>query len=261
MSKQSKELMKPKILENRQLGLRFHYWEGVKKVERVYMASEITKQLGYKCTYGVLRNYELEEGVDMITVSKKNYPEFFKSLSDFKSLGLRASNLILMYESGINKLLLKSKKPIGIYTRNWLAREVMPSIMHSGQYCIEMSATNPMSALFQHTEPSVQIKNSLNVNGLIYANNGDFRTYHNTVHKLVNGMTANEIKTFFNSSESARAILRKHVPENAMTESLIDEMYVTYKLSLDKIKESNVAETAPPLFRSLYSAGIYPVTN
>ncbi len=256
--KTSKELMIPETLTNEKLGYNFHYWNGIKKNERIFIASEIMKQLGYTGRANTLQNYELENGIDMITVRKKDYPEFFKELVHFKCIGQRASNLILLYESGINKLIMGSRKPIGILTRNWLAREVLPSIKDKGYYSMNESAANPMSYMFPHTENKIQIDNSKNVNGLIFQNEGDFRAYHNAVHKLVNGMTANEIKTFYNSRESARAVLRKHMPENAATESMIDELYFKYKVDLERIEQSNIHQTAPPLFKSLYSLGIHP---
>lgn len=260
MKKTVNELMIPNKIENPELQLKFHYWNGIKKPERIYLASEIMKQLGYKGGITALRRHELIENVDMVKVLKINHPRFIQELIDLKSIGLQSSTVILIYESGINKLLLKSKKPIGILTRNWLASEVMPSIMHSGEYSMDTSVANPFSMLFPYTEPSVQKQNSKNVNGLIYSNNGDFRTYHNTVHKLVNNMTAAEIRTMFNSKGSAREILRKHIPENAMTESMIDEMFFKYNLTLEAIKNSKIAETAPPMFRSLYDAGIDPLS-
>ncbi len=93
--KTPKEKMIPIKLDNEQLGYCFHYWEGNKKDERIFIASEIMKQLGYKGGRSVLANLELEEGIDMIVVKKKVYPEFFKQLSTLNVLGQRASNFIL----------------------------------------------------------------------------------------------------------------------------------------------------------------------
>jgi hypothetical protein len=149
---------------------------------------------------------------------------------------------------------------LGVLTRNWIAREVLPSLKSKGYYDIAESQNNALSYLFPLTEEKIQIKNSKTVNGLIYMNDGDFRAYHNTVHKLVNGMTAQQIKTMFNSKESARAILRQHIPENAATEAMIDEIYFKYKKTLEEIEATNIHKTAPPLFKSLYDLGIDPTT-
>jgi prophage antirepressor-like protein len=258
MKKTSNELMIPKTLENEKLGYKLNYWDGIKKGERIFVASEIMKQLGYKGGNKTLYSYELEDGIDMITPKKKDYPEFFKQLSKMNLLGQRAGSVILLYESGVNKLIIGSKKPIGILTRNWLAREVLPSLKDKGYYSIDESTANPMSYMFPHTENKIQKDNSKNVNGLIYQNDGSFRKYHNYVHKLVNGMTAREIKSFYNSRESAREILRKHMPHLAATESMIDELYFKYRIDLERIEDSKIHVTAPPLFESLYSLGVHP---
>jgi prophage antirepressor-like protein len=253
-----KSRMLPSTLVNEQLGYEFHFWDGIKKNERIYIASEVMKQLGYKGGNKTLVNYELEDGVDMITPTKKQFPDFFKQLGNLKLLGQRAGSVILLYESGINKLIIGSKKPIGVLTRNWLAREVLPSIKEKGYYSMDESAANPMSYLFPHTENKIQIDNSKTVNGIIFNTDGDYRAYHNTVHKLVNGMTAAEIRTFYNDRGSARAILRKHLPWNAATESMIDELYIKYRVDLKRIEESGLHETMPPALKSLYDLGVHP---
>lgn len=258
MKKTTKELMIPTEVRNEELGYTLRFWEGIRKNERIFLAKDIMKELGYTGRANTLNNYDLEEGIDMIKITKKKYPVFFEHLIHIKCIGLRASNLIFIYESGVNKLIMGSRKKIGILTRNWLAREVLPSLKYNGYYSIDDAMTNPMSYMFPHTEEKIQIQNSKNVNGLIHSDNGDFRFYHNSVHKLVNGMTASEIKTFYNSKESARATLRKYMPHMAATESMIDELYFRHKVTLERIEQSKINITAPPLLESLYSLGVHP---
>ncbi len=248
--------MQTKELINTNLGLRLHYWDGVNKQERVFMASEIMKQLGYKGGNKTLENYDLIESIDKIVVKKIKNRDFFNQLGNLKLLGSRASNVIMLYESGVWKLIMQSRKQVGINTRNWLASEVLPSIHQKGYYDISESQLNPMSFLNDFTEHKKQLDNSKSINHSISKTTKDYSGYHNQVHKMVNGMTANEIKQFFNSKISARETLRKYLPEKACTEAVIDELFLKYGKTLDEIEKSGANKTLPPAFKSLFDLGI-----
>ena len=251
--------MKPKELLNTELGLKLNYWNGVNKNERVFIAKQMMQQLGYKGGNDTLKNYELEEGIDKITLKKKDCPEFFKQLHDLESVGFRTSAIIMLYESGVWKLIMGSKKQIGINTRNWLAREVLPSIRNTGKYNANESINNPLSYLHKFTENKEQINNSKLANSKISITTKDFITYHNQVHKLVNGMTAKEIQKFYGSKESAREIIRQNVPENASTIALIDSLFVQYNRNLEEIAKTGIQNHAKETFKALYSLGVKPL--
>ena len=248
--------MKAKNLVNTELGLNLNYWNGTNKNERVFIASQIMKQLGYAGGINTLKISNLIDGQDMIKVSKKRSPDFFNQLNRMNLLGQRAGSVIMLYESGVWKLIMQSKKQIGINTRNWLASEVLPSIRAKGYYDVKESALNPMSYLNQFTEHKKQIQNSKSANGLISQTTNDYAGYHNQIHKLVNGMTAKEIQAFFNSKKSAREILRNNLPEKACTEAVIDELFTKYGKTLAEIESSNAHQTLPPAFKSLFDLGV-----
>ena len=244
---------------NADLGLKLNYWQGVNKSERVFLAKEIMKQLGYKGANVTLNSYDLIEGVDKVTLTKKKHPKFFKQLFDLKNVGLRTGTVIMLYESGVWKLIMQSRKKIGIQTRNWLAREVLPSIAAKGYYDISESQFNPLSYLNEFTEEKKQIQNSKDVNSKIYHSTKDFRTYHNKVHKLVNNMTAKEIQKMFNSKQSARAIIREYIPENAATIAIIDEIYKMYNKSIEQIAKTGIQNSAKQTFKALFELGVKPI--
>lgn len=248
--------METKVLINENLGIKLHYWNGINKNERVFIASEIMKQLGYKGVMDTLKNYDLIESIDLVKISKIKNPIFFKQLFDLKSIGKRSSNIVMLYESGVWKLIMQSKKQLGIKTRNWLASEVLPSIRNKGYYDVSESELNPFSYLNEFTEIQKQKDNSKEVNKLISSSTKDYSKYHNQVHKMVIGMNANEIKSFFSSKLSARETLRKFLPENACTEALIDELYIKHNKTLEEIEKSGANKTLPPAFKSLFELGI-----
>lgn len=243
-------------LENKELGLNFDAFYSKKKDERVFVAKQIMDQLGYKGGNQTLRYYDLIEGEDKITLRKKDYPDFFKQLNDIGAIGLRTGTVIMLYESGVWKLIMQSKKPIGIKTRNWLASEVLPSIRQKGYYDVEESINNPLSYLHDFTEPKKQIDNSKKVADKIKLDHNEYHKIYNAIHKLVVDKSAKEIKQMFNSKESARQTLRKHLPHFASTEAVIDEIYTKYNKSLEEIERSNAHRTLPPAFESLYKLGI-----
>ena len=229
--------MRVQKLTNTELGLNLSYWDGVNKNERVFLAKEIMSQLGYKGGNDALKNYELVEDTDKVTLTKKKFPEFFKQLTDLKSIGSRTGSVIMLYESGVWKLIMQSKKQIGIQTRNWLAREVLPSINAKGYYNVEESMFNPLSYLNSFTEEKTQKENSKKVASKAQQEKLDYSGTYNQIHKMVVGMTAKEIKKFFNSKTNARETLRLHLPEMASTESVIDELFTKYNKSLEEIEQ------------------------
>jgi prophage antirepressor-like protein len=248
--------MKTNEIINTELGIRLNYWEGAKKNERVFVASQLMQQLGYKGGRSVLRRCELESGVDFVKLTKKTHPEFINQLSTKNVLGQRTGSLIMLYESGVWKLVMKSKKPIGIQTRNWLSREVLPSINSKGYYSVDEAATNPLSHLFTFTERNTQLKESKAANNKIARTTQDYAGYHNAVHKLVNNMTAKEIQAMFNSKESAREIIRQHLPENAATIALIDDLFIKYGKNLEEIESTGIHISSKQVFKALFDLGV-----
>lgn len=243
-------------LENSELGLSFDYWRSSQKNERVFLAKQITKQLGYKGTLSDLKKAELEEGKDMVKVTKKAAPKFFEQLGGMNLVGQRASSVVMLYESGVWKLIMGSKKQIGIKTRNWLAREVLPSIREKGYYDVSESESNPFSYLHDFTEETKQKSNSKEVARKTQLSSQQYSKVFNEIHKLTIGKTAKEIQEMFKSKESARQLLRKNFPEMACTEAVIDELYARYNKSLEEIEKSDAHRTLPPAFKSLYELGI-----
>lgn len=122
--------MKTSILKNDELGLNLNYWNGKNKNERVFLAQQIMKQLGYKGGNQTLRNHELEEGVDKITLNKKKSPKFFEKLTSLNLVGARASATIMLYESGVQKLLLNSNKDNIEYIYKTIFRKSVPLVLN-----------------------------------------------------------------------------------------------------------------------------------
>lgn len=255
-----KEKFKPKLVKNDELGLSFQYWtSSLNKNERVFLSKQVMEKLGYTGGNNTLTHHGLEEGIDKVTLHKKDdrNKTFFKLLEDIDLIGSRSKSIIMLYDTGIWKLIMGSKKKIGIKTRNWLAREVIPSIVEKGYYSVSDNINNPMSMLNDHTEITHQIKNSKLTASYIKENAISYSEGFNQIHQLVCKMDAKDIKEKYgvNTSKSARETLRIYAPELACTESVIDEL-LQMKKTIDEIRASKAHETLPPAFESLYKLGI-----
>src|SRR6478736_388213 len=210
--------MEHQVITNPELGHAYFYWES--KNGRIFLASQILKELGYKGVGDTLRTYDLEEGVDFVKFQKKNDKELFNQLVDLKSIGQRAGEVIFLTESGFWKLVMQSRKSVGIKTRHWLANEVLPSIRKTGKY--EISTGNPLEIF---TERKIQLETSKSTNSIISKTDGEYSKFWNELHILVTGMDAKTIKEIYKSKESAKEVLRKYAPHLEATEAVITDFW------------------------------------
>ena len=242
-----------KSITNSELNLAFFYWEG--KQGRLFLASQIMNQLGYLGGSKTLFSYDLEVGKDMITFEKKLDKALFIELTTLSLLGQRAGKAIMLSESGVWKLVMQSRKKIGIQTRNWLATQVLPSIKETGKYEIADFANNPIAHLSKFTENTVQKKISKSANSIVYKGDKNWSEVWNEVHKMVVGLDAKGIKKLYQSTQSAKEILRLNLPHLEATEAIIMELW-NKGVGLEKIRESKLHETMPPAINSLFKLGI-----
>jgi prophage antirepressor-like protein len=108
-----------------------------------WVASEIGQTLGYSRNGSRLVDKiteswseEMLDGCDYTVLQGEE-------LADFKSLleptpesgvGSRSSHVMLLYETGLHFICLKTNKPIGRRLRRFLADEVMPQLARDGRY-------------------------------------------------------------------------------------------------------------------------------
>ncbi len=240
--------MEHAIITNQELGQAYFYWES--KHGRLFLASQVMKQLGYLGGNKTLVNYELILGQDVFKFTKKADKQLFDELTNMKLLGQRAGEIIMLSESGFWKLIMQSRKSIGIKTRHWLASEVLPSIRKTGAYTI---ANNSPLAIF--TERSKQIQLSKVVNAKIGSTTEEYSKFWNDLHLMVVGLDAKGIKQLYQSKTSAKEVLRKHLPHLEATEAVIEDVW-RQGIGLDKIKDTNLHTTLAQSFSAILSLGI-----
>lgn len=239
------------VATNSELGQAYFYWES--KNGRMFLATQVMKELGYKGVGDTLRNYDLIEGNDFVKFFKKTDKDLFNQLFDIKSIGQRASEVIFLTESGFWKLVMQSRKSVGIKTRAWLAGEVLPSIRKTGSYAIE--STNPMDIF---TERSKQLELSKSTNSKIakYARTPEeYSQFWNDMHLMIVGLTARQIKELYKSKESAKQVLRIHAPHLEATEAIIEDFWQK-GIGLERIKDTGLHTSLAYSFKAMLSLGI-----
>lgn len=120
------------------------------KGQPCWIAQEVGRALGYEngsdLTKLVRREWseELEEGTEYTVLRGRELKQFKElvPLSVSESLS-RVPNLMLLFQSGINEVCLKTTKPLGVKLRRFLAREVLPEIQATGGYGSGLSGSAP----------------------------------------------------------------------------------------------------------------------
>jgi prophage antirepressor-like protein len=189
-------------------------------------------------------------------VEKKKFPELFEMLVCNKMLQSRAPSIQLVTESAVYKLALASNLDKAKPFRDWVTREVLPSLRQSGSYSFSQV---DMKQLSQQTMRTVQIENSKTVNTKHYEESGvpAIIEYNKNNCKQVTGMEPAQIKKMYGKkSKSAKEILRSEQPELAAAMSLND-LFVAKGAKLESLKELDKA--ALVLFKEMSKIGIIAV--
>lgn len=243
--------MEHSIVTNQELGHAYFYWEG--KNGRLFLAGQVLDTLGYKGRANTLSTYNLVAGSDSVKFTKKESPELFKELTDLKSIGSRAGEVLFLTESGFWKLVMQSYSKIGIKTRHWLASEVLPSIRKTGKY--EIEPTNPL-AIF--TERNKQLELSKGTNSIIHKyarSQEDYQRFWNELHTMCTGLDAKGLRELYQTKGSAKEILRKHLPHIEATEAVIEDIWAK-GVGLKEIGKTDLHKSLAHSFNALISLGI-----
>lgn len=105
-----------------------------------WIAREVGAALGYsangkrlvdKVTEGWAEDFT---AADRWTVEGEELKQIQEMMRGTDSVPLGQGSLMLLSESGVNKVILLSRKPEGRRLRDWLAKEVLPEISRTGKY-------------------------------------------------------------------------------------------------------------------------------
>jgi prophage antirepressor-like protein len=190
---------------------------------------------------------------EYLVVRKKNHPAFFRSLVSNTMLPAKAQNILLVSESGLYKLALASNLEKAQPFKDWVTKEVLPSIREKGTYSLNQISSKEIAL---QTIREVQVKNSKKINAFNYTKNGvkEIIDYNKANCKQVTGMEPSQIKKIAGlKSKSAKEILRVSNPELASTMSLNDHFVLDKGAKLEELKKLD--EAAVKLFKEISKLG------
>ena len=130
----------------------------------MFVGKEIAKQWEHSNLTQAIKNAKLDRD-EFKVIHLKQFPEFRKQLTIEKLVTLATPTFTLINESGLYKLIIASNKENAIPFKNWLAREVLPSIRETGSYSLSQVS---VAELAKQTLRQVQIENSKSVNSKNY---------------------------------------------------------------------------------------------
>lgn len=217
----------------------------------MFIAKEVAEQWGHTNLTQALKRIIGDDEKKL--VKKKDYSEFMNHLVLNNLLSTKAQSVWLINESGLYKLILSSNLESAIPFKDWVTKEVLPSIRKHGSYNLRLSQTD----LYNQTKIETQLDNSKKVNAKNYDKNGvaSIIDYNRKNCEQVTGLRPSKIKDLFNAkkNKSAKQVLRENKPELAAVMSLNDHLIINNNIDLEQLKE--IDKAFAPAFKSLINAG------
>lgn len=217
----------------------------------MFIAKEVAEQWGHTNLTQSLKRTVSES--EKLLIKKKEHPQFVKELVVNNLLGSKAQSVWLISESGLYELALASNLESAKPFKDWVTKEVLPSIRKNGSYNLKISRAELLNQTLRET----QLENSKLVNAENYKKNGvaSIIDYNRENCKQVTGLEPKQVKEIFNAkkSQSAKEVLRSKKPEMAAVMSLNDHLIVNKKATLDQLKELDKAFL--PAFKELNKLG------
>jgi prophage antirepressor-like protein len=225
----------------------------------MFIAAEIGKMWGHTNIRQVSRRLLNESEYKLIT--KSQYPDFFKELVWNKVLQSKAQRIQIVTESAVYKFALASNLEKAKPFRNWVTKEILPSIRKKGYYTF----ANQTQAILMHTNTSIQKQNSKEINAKNYIEKGIDAVieYNRNSCLLHTGKTPHELKEIgkkiglkSKENSSGKEMLRHTEPAIACAMSFTDSM-VRQGFDLKTVSELSL-KSAIPLFNWMLEMGITP---
>ncbi|WP_321829548.1 Bro-N domain-containing protein [Thalassovita sp.] len=102
--------------------LKFTVWD--RDGEPWFNAKEVCAALGMNLSAGTTQWTKGLDGTERLKVTRKELPEIFS--------GSRAPSYVMISESGLYKLIMRSNKPEAAKFQDWVTKVVLPAIRKDG---------------------------------------------------------------------------------------------------------------------------------
>lgn len=226
----------------------------------MFIGKEIASNWGHTNLTQAIKSAKLNLD-EYKVIDLKKFIDLKKQLTNLELVGQRASSITLLTESGMFKLALCSDLEKAAPFRDWVAREVLPSIRKNGYYSI----ANQSEKILIHTNTDIQKQNSKNINHKNFIESGveAIIEYNKSSCVLHTGKTPSEIKKTgkeyglkSKDRNSAKEVLRHINPEIACAMSFTDDL-VQKGFDLKTVSELSL-KCAVPLFQGMIELGCKP---
>lgn len=217
----------------------------------MFLAKEVAEQWGHtNLTQSLSR---VVSDSEKILIKKSKFPDFMKELVLNKLLSTKAQTVWLISESALYSLVLASNLEKAKPFRDWVTKDVLPSIRENGTFSISSVKAKEIS---NQLIREVQLNNSKSINRKNYEESGvaAIINYNKANCKQVTGLEPNQIKKIAGTkSKSAKEVLRETNPEFAATMSLNDHFVLEKGAQLEQLKRLD--EAAISLFKEVNKLG------
>ena len=226
----------------------------------MFIASEVGKMWGHTNMKQVVSRLLGKD--EYMVVKKSDYVDFFKALVSNNVLPSKAHRVQLVTESALYKLALASNLEKSTPFRDWVTKEIIPSVRKTGSYNI---ASFNNIGIEKHTDIKVQKQNSKDINSINYASGGVGKVIEYNKQSCVyhTGLTPAEVKEIGRQkglksyqTTSGKETLRHMEPAVACAMSFTDNIT---KMGFDLKTASELSlKAAVPLFQGMIEMGIIP---
>lgn len=206
----------------------------------MFVGKEIAKSWGHTNLTQAIKAAKLDKE-EFKVIHLKQFPDFKKQLGNLGLVTPTTPTFTLISESGLYKLAIASNLEKGKKFRDWITKEVLPSIRENGSYSIQgIKPTDFTKQLIRE----VQLNNSKSINKKNFENSGvpAIINYNKANCKQVTGLEPSQIKKIAGvKSKSAKEVLRQTNPELAATMSLNDHFVLEKGAELEQLKKLDKA--------------------
>jgi len=149
-----------------------------------FLGKEVQELLGHTNLTQAIKSASLEED-EILNLKKMTSPKFFNELTNLKLVGYgkRSSSMTFISESGLYKLMLRSRKPEMKVFRNWVTKDVLPSLRQGVEEHLVMKQAS--IEIGKHLYEQNQREESKNVNGVNMKEGGKTQTVKYNIRNCV----------------------------------------------------------------------------
>jgi len=227
-----------------------------------FIGSEIQKLLGHTNISQAIINAELNNH-ELFKLTKEKNPKFWDDFATKLNLGAKNRHVIFISESGLYKLMMRSRKPEMKYFYDWVTADVLPMLRQSVEE--NLIFKNASAEISQHLDENFQRLQSKRINKKNFDSGGVPAVMNYNIKNSLDhsGFYPRQLKSFgkrmglkSKQTSSGKEVLRVVDKPTACSMSFTDSLVADGVPYEKAIEISNT--TGKKLFKELIAIGITP---